>query len=102
MSWTYHCPVLKSGACPEITGTESTGWPYFVHFFIQVSTVCPCSQLGVLMSIDIRRSNDAIADFFHCENIADQLVENTRFKCMLKQAWLVGGEFGPQMRKNWR
>ena len=57
-----------------------------------------------VMSNDIRRSNDAqlemaIADFFHCENIANRAVESIRFKYMLKQAWLVGGEFWPPMRK---
>ncbi len=41
----------------------------------------------------------AIAGFFHCENIADRVVESTRFKYMLKQAWLVGGEFWPPTRK---
>ncbi len=41
----------------------------------------------------------AIADFFHCENIVDRVVESTRFMYMLKQAWLVGGEFRPQTRK---
>lgn len=56
------------------------------------------------MSNDIRRSNDAqlemaIADFFHCENIADRVVESTRFKYMLKQARLVGGDFRPPSRK---
>ncbi len=54
------------------------------------------------MSSNIIRSNDAqlemaIADFFHCENIADQVVE-TRFKYMLKQAQLVGGGFRPPTR----
>ena len=53
---------------------------------------------------DIQRSNDAqlemaIADFFHCENITDRVVESTRFKYMLKQARLVGGEFWPPTRK---
>ena len=57
-----------------------------------------------VVSNDIRRSNDAqlemaIADFFHCENIADRVVESTRFKYMLKQARLVGGEFWPPTRK---
>ncbi len=57
------------------------------------------------MSSAIRRSNNAqlemaIADFFHCENIADRVVESTKLKYMLKQAWLVGGEFRPPMRKN--
>ncbi len=41
----------------------------------------------------------AIADFFHCENIADRVVEFTKFKYMLKQAWLVGGEFWPPKGK---
>ncbi len=40
-----------------------------------------------------------IAGFFHCENIADRVVESTRFKYMLKQAQLVGGEFWPPTRK---
>ncbi len=67
---------------------------------------CPSMNKGQLpilkgfdwaMSSDIRRSNNtqlemAIADVFHCENIDDQVVEPTRFKYMLKQAWLVGGQ----------
>ena len=57
-----------------------------------------------VVSNDIRRSNDAqlemaIADFFHCENIADRVVESTRFKYMLKQACWWGGEFWPPTRK---
>ncbi len=56
------------------------------------------------MSSDIRRNNDAqlempIDDFFHCENISDQIVESTRFKYVLKQARLVGGEFWSPTRK---
>ncbi len=58
-------------------------------------------------SNDIRRSNEAqlemaIADFFHCENIADRVVESARFKYILKQARLVGGEFRPPTRKKIR
>ncbi len=50
------------------------------------------------MSSDIRRRNDsqiemAIADYFRCVNITDQVVESTRFMCMLQQGQLVGGEF---------
>ncbi len=57
-----------------------------------------------MVSNDICRSNDAqlemtIADFFHCENIADTVVESTSIKYMLKQAWLVGDEFWPPTRK---
>ncbi len=56
---------------------------------------------------DICRNNDAqlemaIANFFHCENIADRVVESIWFKYMLKQAWLVGSEFRAPTRKNWR
>ncbi len=56
------------------------------------------------MFSDIRRSNNAqlemaIADFFHCETIADHVVESARFKNMLKQAQLVRGEFRPPTRK---
>ncbi len=56
------------------------------------------------MSSDIRRSNYAklemaIADFSHCENIIERVVEPTRFKYMLKQARLVGGEFWLLTRK---
>ncbi len=48
------------------------------------------SSFDWVMSNDIRRSNDAqlemtIADFFHCENIANRVVESTRFKYLLKQ-----------------
>ncbi len=62
------------------------------------------SAFDQAMSNDIRRSNDAqlemaIANFFHCENIADRVVESTRFKYMLKQARLVGGEFWSPTRK---
>ncbi len=62
------------------------------------------SSFDRVKSSDIRQSNDAqlemaIADFFHCENIADRVVESTRFKYMLKQARLVGSEFRPPTRK---
>ncbi len=62
---------------------------------------------GQAMSSDIKKSNDAqlemaSVDFFHCENIDDWVVKSTRFKYMLKQVWLVGGEFRPPQRKNWR
>ncbi len=59
------------------------------------------------MSSDICRINDAqlqmlIADYFHCENIADIVVESTRLKHMLKQAQLVGGGLRPPARKKIR
>ncbi len=60
-----------------------------------------------VMSSNIRRSNDAqlemaISDFFHYENIADQVVESTRCKYMLKQALLMGVTLDHQQGNNWR
>ena len=52
------------------------------------------------MQLDIRRSNDAvvemaIADFFHCENIPDAVVESSRFKRLISVCRLVGDKFVP-------
>jgi hypothetical protein len=49
---------------------------------------------------DIRRSNDAtvemaIADFFHCENIPDAVVESSRFKRLISVCRLLGDKFVP-------
>jgi hypothetical protein len=53
---------------------------------------------------DIRKSNNAsvemaIADFFHCENIADQVVESPRFARLIKLARTVGNDFKVPSRK---
>jgi hypothetical protein len=50
------------------------------------------------MNLDIRKSNNAtvemaIADFFHCENIPDAVVESQRFQHLIKVCWLVGKDF---------
>jgi len=50
------------------------------------------------MNLDIRRSNDAtvemaIADFFHCENIPDAVVESPRFVRLIRVCRLVGESF---------
>ena len=52
------------------------------------------------MQLDIRRCNDAkvemaIADFFHCENIPDAVVESPRFKRLISVCRLVGDKFVP-------
>jgi len=52
------------------------------------------------MQLDIRRCNDAtvemaIADFFHCENIPDIVVESPRFKRLISVCRLVGDKFVP-------
>ncbi len=68
------CPSMNKGQTPILTGFD---WA---------------------MSSDIGRINDAqlemaIANSYRCEDIADQVVESTRFKYMLKQTRLVGGAF---------
>jgi hypothetical protein len=37
----------------------------------------------------------AIADFFHCENISDKVVESPRFKRLISVCRLVGDKFVP-------
>ena len=54
-------------------------------------------SVSTMLQSDIRRSNDAmvemaIADFFHCENIPNAVVESPRFKrlisvCRLLSSW---------------
>jgi hypothetical protein len=39
----------------------------------------------------------AIADFFHCENIPDAVVESPRFKRLVKVCRLVGEDFLSQI-----
>ncbi len=48
--------------------------------------------------MDIHKSHNAIvemaiADFFHCENIPDAVVESPRFKRLVKVCRLVGEDF---------
>jgi hypothetical protein len=56
------------------------------------------------MNLDIRKSNNAtvemaIADFFHCENIPDAVVESQRFQRLIKVCRLVGEDFVVPHRK---
>jgi hypothetical protein len=51
-----------------------------------------------IQNMDIRKSHNAIvemaiADFFHCENIPDAVVESPRFKRLVKVCRLVGDDF---------
>ena len=53
---------------------------------------------------DIRHTNNAIlemaiADFFHCKNIPDRVVESSRFKQLLEKAKYVGSDFKIPHRK---
>ncbi len=74
-------------SCPSMNKERPTFWQVLIK---------PCP---VTLEVDNAQLEMAIADFFHCENIADQEVDSTRFKYMLKQAWLMGGEFRPPTRK---
>ena len=54
---------------------------------------------------DIRKCNDAslefaLADFFHCENIPDQVVESDTLARVIKKARLVGSDFKMPSRSN--
>jgi hypothetical protein len=51
-----------------------------------------------IQNMDIRKSHNAIvemaiADFFHCENIPDAVVESPKFKRLVKVCCLVGEDF---------
>ena len=51
-----------------------------------------------IQNMDIHKSHNAtvemaIADFFHCENIPDAVVESSRFKRLVKMCRLVGDDF---------
>ncbi len=53
---------------------------------------------------DIPHTNNAIlemaiADFFHCKNIPDRVVESTRFKQVLEKAKYGGSDFKIPQRK---
>jgi len=58
-------------------------------------------SVATMHQLDIRRSNDAmmvemaIADFFHCENIPDAVVESPRFKRLISVCRLLGDKFVP-------
>jgi hypothetical protein len=56
------------------------------------------------MNLDIQKSNNAtvemaIADFFHCENIPDSVVESPRFIRLVRLCRLVGDDFVVPHRK---
>jgi hypothetical protein len=57
-----------------------------------------------MMNLDIRKSNNAtaemaIANFFHCENIPDAVVESPRFVQLVRVCCLVGEDFVVSHRK---
>ena len=58
-------------------------------------------SVSTMHQLDIRRSKEdamvemAIADFFHCKNIPDAVVESPRFKQLISVCRLLGGKFVP-------
>ena len=57
-------------------------------------------SVSTMHQLDIQRSNDAkvemaIADFFHCENIPDAVVESSQFKQLISVFRLLGDKFVP-------
>ena len=62
------------------------------------SLIQPSISAGLQHQTDIRKVNNAlaqmaIADFFHCENIPDGVVESPRFKRMVYVLGKVGSDF---------
>ena len=56
------------------------------------------------MNMDIWKSNNAtvemvIADFFHCKNIPDAVIESQQFQHLIKVCQLVGKDFVVPNRK---
>jgi hypothetical protein len=63
-----------------------------------VSSLQPSISAGIQHQTDIRKVNNAlaqmaIADFFHCENIPDMVVELPRFKRMVSVLSKIASDF---------
>ncbi len=87
-----------SSISPFTRGSKtSTPFALFSQSYISAS----------IQSMDIRKSHIdivemAIADFFHCENIPDAVVESPRFKRLVKVCRFVGEGFVvPNRKKSW-
>ena len=68
------------------------------------SSIQPSISAGINHQTDIRQVNNtiaqmAIADFFHCENISDVVVETPRFKRMVHVLSKIGSDFEIPKRK---
>jgi len=67
-------------------------------------SIQPSISAGINHQTDIRQVNNtiaqmAIADFFHCENISDVVVETPRFKRMVNVLSKIGSDFEIPKRK---
>ena len=68
------------------------------------TSIQPSISAGINHQTDIRQVNNtiaqmAIADFFHCENISDVVVETPRFKRMVRVLSKIGSDFEIPKRK---
>jgi hypothetical protein len=89
-------PASNAKKCTASTSTSTTS-----RFFYSSQ---PSISSALQNTVDICKSNNAsvemaIADFFHCESIADSVVESPRFARLLKLARTVGSDFKIPSRK---
>ena len=94
--------IPSSSFLPESNATikKFTGSTSTTRFYSSQPSISSALQ----NTVDIRKSNNAsvemaIADFFHCETIADSVVESPRFAQLLKLARTVGSNFKIPSRK---
>jgi hypothetical protein len=85
-----------STVVPTITRVRGSNTPFERSSFALFSTGIQRTMSSVNM--DIRQSNNAqvemaIADFFHCQNIPDSVVESPEFKRLVCQCCLVDNNF---------
>ena len=91
-----HAGALSVTSTPTVTRLRGSTTPFERSSFALSSG----SQQRTMSSVnmDIRQSNNAsvqmaIADFFHCQNIPDAVVETPEFKRLVRQCRLVDNNF---------
>ncbi len=85
---------VGAGASHSSTSSSMRGFMTSTPFALSSQSSIPAS----IQNMDIRKPHNAIvemaiADFFHCENIPDAVVELPRFKRLVKVCHLVGEDF---------
>jgi hypothetical protein len=93
---------VEAGASHSSISISMRGSMTSTLFALSSQSSIPAS----IQNMDICKSHNAIvetaiADFFHCENIPDAVVESPRFKRLVKVCRLVGEDFVvPNCKKN--
>jgi hypothetical protein len=94
---------VRAGASHFSISTSMRGSMTSTPFALSLQSSISAS----IQNTDICKSHNAIvemaiADFFHCENIPDAVVELPRFKRLVKVCRLIGEDFVvPNYKKNW-